>query len=59
MPLLSLTYALPSINTILTEVGSSSNPVISEFLPLVWFLGGFAVAGGIIFYIIRALRSFI
>lgn len=59
MPLFALTYALPNINTILTEVGSSSGPVITEFLPLVWFLGGLALAGGIVFYLIRALRSLI
>lgn len=52
--MLGLLFTLPSASDMLSGIGSTTTPVLSDFMPVIYLVGGIFLAVGIVLLLIRA-----
>lgn len=57
MYFLAVTYSLPSTASMINEIGSSSAPFLTEYLPLMLFLAGILLVGSVIWLILDTIGN--
>lgn len=57
MPLLGTLFTLPDAPTMLSGIGSTSAPIITDFLPAIYLVGGLFLGIGIVILLIRSFQA--
>lgn len=50
-------FSLPDAPTMLAGIGSTSAPVISDFLPVIYLVGGLFLGIGVVILLIRSFQA--
>jgi len=58
MPLLGTLFTLPDAPTMLTNIGSTSAPIFTDFLPAVELILGIVLAIFVVQFLIHALHRY-